>query len=645
MFGAAGMALIAQTLSRQYFDSLYFIIAAFVQDGEAAPRPPVIRGRIILVGGGFRVLIRHRMVSLDEKVSTANLGPTQKIQTLIIGRLMVIFLLLVTSWIWYSGTLRLSFDNFPQGLFLVFLISVGLTIVYFFLLRLSAALAWQIKAQFILDALLITWLIWRTGDVSSPYISLYIVLISVASFFLRALSTLLMAVVCSFFFIALSFLAVSSVIESYGPAPEIGKAVQIVSFHVVALLVVGLLASRLSERHSSVAELEETSKNLANLRALHERIVESIRSGLVTTDLDGNIFTFNAAAAEITGYRLEQLQGTSLYELFGDIREPIGRSLTAAGVDAMPRFETDLMTPDGYAVRIGYSVSQLFSETNDATGLIITFQDLTEIRSMEESVRRKDRLAAVGRVAAGLAHEIRNPLGAMRGAIQVLESSTPRESMQSSLMDIILKESDRLNSIITNFLGYARPAAADFKETNVGEAIKNTITLLRHSPDVRADHILREDIADYPVTMSADAAQLKQIFWNLARNALQAMSVGGTLRVGLEAIPNNRIRIVFEDTGCGMSPEQVEQLFEPFSNSTTGGTGLGLSIVYQIIKDHNGTINVRSIEGKGTTITVELPKDNRRNAAENGKVLSGIIENSKLESFLKVGQAETVKGS
>ena len=132
-----------------------------------------------------------------------------------------------------------------------------------------------------------------------------------------------------------------------------------------------------------------------------------------------------------------------------------------------------------------YSVSLLFSEKNEATGLIITFQDLTEIRSMEESVRRKDRLAAVGRVAAGLAHEIRNPLGAMRGAIQVLESNTPRESMQAGLMEIILKESDRLNSIITNFLGYARPAAVDFAETDVCEAIRDTVTLLRHSPDVR----------------------------------------------------------------------------------------------------------------------------------------------------------------
>lgn len=581
------------------------------------------------------------MKSLGEKAETANSGPMQKIQTLIIGRLVVIFLLLVTSWIWFSGTLRLSVENFPQGLFLVFIISVGLTIVYFLLLRLSKTLAWQIRAQFFLDALLITWLVWLTGDISSPYITLYIVLVSVASFFMRPLPTLLMSAICAGLFIALCSLAITSVIASAGPVQEVRKAVQIVSFHVVAMLVVGLLAARLSDRHSSVDELEETSKNLANLRVLHERIVESIRSGLVTTDLEGNIYTFNSAATEITGYRLDQVQATSIYRLFGDIREAIELSLAAAGDgEQIPRFEADLLTPDGFAVRIGFGVSLLFSENNEATGLIITFQDLTEIRSMEESVRRKDRLAAVGRVAAGLAHEIRNPLGAMRGAIQVLESSTPRGSMQSSLMDIILKESDRLNRIITNFLGYARPAAVDFTETNVGETIADTITLLKHSPDVLENHTLNFTLVDAPTIISADAAQLKQIFWNLARNALQAMPNGGELRIGLENIPNNRIRIVFEDTGVGMSPEQVEQLFEPFSNSTSGGTGLGLSIVYQIVKDHHGIINVRSFEGKGTSITVELPRDHRR-SVEPPKIPGNPAELSRLENFLNVAPKET----
>lgn len=576
------------------------------------------------------------MSSLDEKAAAANSATVQKIQTLIIGRLVVIFLLLAAMWFWAGGTYRLSFDKFPLWLFPVFVVAVGLTIVYFFLLRLSENFSWQVRAQFLIDALLITWIVWRTGDLTSPYVTLYIVLIGVASFFLRPKATLFVAGVCTVLLVTLSTIAHKNMINSFGQVQTDDKAAQIVGFNVVALLVVGLLASRFSDRHAAGAELEETVRSLANLRALHERIVESIRSGVVTTDLDHNIYTFNAAAAEITGLRLDQVRGRPISELFGDISEQIALSLAAAGKgEQPPRFEADLVTPDGFAVRIGFSVALLFSEANEATGLIVTFQDLTEIRSMEESVRRKDRLAAVGRVAAGLAHEIRNPLGAMRGAIQVLNSNTPATSTQAGLMDIILNESDRLNTIITNFLSYARPAKAEFADTDVEQAVRETFTLLKHSPDVRENHVLESDLV--PTVISADATQLKQIFWNLARNALQAMPDGGTLRVALLNIPNNRIRITFEDTGDGMSQEQVEQLFEPFSNSTSGGTGLGLSIVYQIVKDHNGVINVRSIEGKGTTITVDLPKEHRRAAAESTSIHESTAP-TRLKEFLNVGQ-------
>ena len=574
---------------------------------------------------------------MDKNSFSTEASLAQRIQTLIIGRLLAIFLLLVATWFWQSGELKLSFENFPQGLFLVFLIAVGLTIVYFFVVRLNRNFAWQIRVQLFFDALLIVWLVWRTGDVSSPYITLFIVLISVSSVFLRSRETILMAAFCVFLFAALAILSASETIYSFGAALETSRIVQIVGFHTVAFLVVGLLASRLSERRASGEQLEETTKNLANLRVLHERIVESIRSGLITTDLSGEIFTFNAAAAEITGYRAEEMRGRSIYSLFGNIHLPISDSLDATETgDNPPRFETDVLTPDGFAVRVGYNVSPLFAETGEKTGLILTFQDLTEIRTMEENVRRKDRLAAVGRVAAGLAHEIRNPLGAMRGAIQVLQSSTPPESSHASLMEIILRESDRLNKIITNFLTYARPRVSNFSEIDVREAVSDTFMLLKHSPDIKEHHVLETDLPEKPVTISADSTQLKQIFWNLARNSILAMPDGGTLKIKLEEIGGERIRILFEDTGCGMSPAQVAQLFEPFSTSTTGGTGLGLSIVYQIIRDHNGTINVRSRENDGTTITVELPVDFRGQNGSFETPNEEAGEPTRLEDFLTV---------
>jgi two-component system sensor histidine kinase PilS (NtrC family) len=186
------------------------------------------------------------------------------------------------------------------------------------------------------------------------------------------------------------------------------------------------------------------------------------------------------------------------------------------------------------------------------------------------------------------------------------------DSSQTELMEIILRESDRLNRIITDFLNYARPRSLTQAEVDVGDLLHQTFSLMRHSPEIGDNQSIVEELPGEPLFAQADEGQLKQVFWNLARNALQAMPQGGTLRATLERNSDQRLRIAFSDTGCGMSPEQVEHLFEPFS-STTGGTGLGLSIVYQIIRDHGGTINVRSRVGQGTIITVDLPV-----AAQNG---------------------------
>lgn len=583
------------------------------------------------------------MNSLDEKLFLANTKPIQRIQMLIIGRLFVIFALLVASWLWNSGELKLSFENFPRSFFIAFVFAVGLTLVYFIFLWLSKNFDWQIRIQFFLDALLITWLVWQTGDLTSPYITLYIVLIGVASVFLNSRLTLLIAALCVCLFTILSLSAAYSLIDSFGATPEFSRVIQIVSFHNVAFLVVGLLASKLSDRRISGKKLRETTKTLANLRVLHERIVESIQSGLITTDLDGKIYTFNQAAKEITKRKAEEMTGKSIFSMFGNIQTQIAESLEAIErSEPLPRLETEFITDGNLIVKIGYNASPLFSEDGEKTGIVLTFQDLTEIRTMEDNIRRKDRLAAVGRVAAGLAHEIRNPLGAMRGAIQVLEAQTAPDSSQAKLMDIILRESDRLNNIITNFLTYARPRVSNFSEIDVREAIEDTVMLLRHSPDIQENHKLEAEFPDVPIKISADMTQLKQIFWNLARNAIQAMPDGGTLKIKVQNLSISRIRILFEDTGCGMSPEQVEQLFEPFSDSTTGGTGLGLSIVYQIIRDHNGTINVRSLENQGSTITVELPKEIKNQAISNGN--NGVHDSlipTRLKELLNVKKGES----
>jgi two-component system sensor histidine kinase PilS (NtrC family) len=386
------------------------------------------------------------------------------------------------------------------------------------------------------------------------------------------------------------------------------QSFQTVGLFDIAFLVVGLLSARLAAGQSrSEVRLKAAAQSLATLRALHERIVESIRSGVVTTDLQRRIYTFNAAAAEITGYHEADVRGQDASIFFGDLKQIIAESMAAVGsTETNPRFEADCLTADGLRLRLGFTVSPLFSELGDTTGTVITFQDLTRIRALEETSRRQDRLAAIGRMAASIAHEIRNPLAAMRGSIQMLRADMEGDSSQTELMEIILRESDRLNRIISDFLNYARPRSITQTKVDVGELLRRTFTLLRNSAEIEARQIIREDVPDGPVLVDADAEQLQQVFWNLARNALQSMPAGGELKARVYPQTDNRLRIAFADTGRGMSPQQVEHLFEPFS-STTGGTGLGLSIVYQIIRDHGGTINVRSREGQGTTITIELP--------------------------------------
>lgn len=535
----------------------------------------------------------------------------EKLQRLIIVRLIAAIFLLLTSALWLHGNLSDVYLNFWSGTLPIFIAVAVASIIYTIALRYNENHQAQVIVQLAFDVWLTTWLVWTTGDVRSPYIVIYLVIISVSSFFLGSNGALLTSVGCALVFTVIALPASLGWMPRFATgAPETSliKAIQTVGVNDIAFLIVGLLAKQLAERQSrSAVELIATTQTLANLRALHERIVESIRSGLVTTDLGGNIYTFNSAAEEITGYKANEVRGKHISKLFGNLEAQIRESLSAAEEgEVSPRFEAECITPEDLHLRLGFSISPLFTESGETTGLIISFQDLTDIRAMEETARRQERLSAVGRVAAGIAHEIRNPLTAMHSAIQVLQSDLKGDSSQTQLMGIILNESDRLNKIITDFLIYARPRLAEFETVDLREAIKETFTLLKHSTELREKHKIEEVLPDEPLTTRADMAQLRQVFWNLTRNAIQAMPEGGELRVEAKRRVNGRIQIIFTDTGCGMTSQQVERLFEPFT-STKGSTGLGLSIVYQIIRDHGGTINARSLEGKGTTITIELP--------------------------------------
>lgn len=537
----------------------------------------------------------------------------RRLRLLIAGRAVVALLLLVAGALWPATLAGGGPETArPAGTPPVMLAALALSVVYVILLRFTRiSTTLQASLQFAFDILLVTWLVWVTGRFYSPYSALYIVVISMAGLFLGARGALLAALGCAVSYTSamMGLTLVLATGRNGAGSATTGEAVEAIGLNNVAFLVVGLLAAQLVRRQTrSEVRMIETAHALASLRELHERIVESIRSGVITTDLERRVYTINRAAEEMTGYSAEDLRGHDVGALFGDLHEQTAQSLAAAEAgQPSPRYEADCLTAEGFRVRLGYSISPLAAEEGETTGLVITFQDLTEVRSMEETSRRQERLSAVGRVAAGIAHEIRNPLAAMRGSIQVLRSELSADSSQAELMEIVLRESDRLNRIITDFLTYARPRRVSLAETDLREPLEETFALLRHSPEISDGHTLETELPDEPLIAMADAEGIKQVFWNLARNALKAMPDGGRLRAEMQRAGTGTIRITFTDTGRGMSPAQVERLFEPFSSSTTGGTGLGLSIVYQIVRDHGGVINVRSREGHGTTITIELP--------------------------------------
>jgi two-component system, NtrC family, sensor histidine kinase PilS len=264
-------------------------------------------------------------------------------------------------------------------------------------------------------------------------------------------------------------------------------------------------------------------------------------------------------------------------------------------------------TNGGGDVDLGLAVTHL-ATPGGRLGFLFTFQDVTQIKKLERDARIQQRLAAVGEMAAGIAHEIRNPLASMSGSIQILRQELPLSAEQEQLMDIVLRESERLNSTIQSFLAYARPRKFAIARFDLRRALNDTTLLLRNSSELRAGHVIDVELPDHELWYEADEGQIKQIIWNLATNGLRAMPDGGRLLLsGRDDAEAGGVVLTIRDEGVGIAPEELDGLFQPFHGTFAKGSGLGLAIVHRIVSDYQGEIQVSSQPGAGTTVSVRLP--------------------------------------
>jgi two-component system sensor histidine kinase PilS (NtrC family) len=491
-------------------------------------------------------------------------------------------------------------------------LTFGATLVYVALMRVLRR--WptiQAYIQFFGDLLLITFMMYYLGGIESPFSMLYLIVIAVASTLLQRQAGISVASGANVCYAALvAGLYYHKIPAPPGaPAPEtvdVSRVAYSLAVHCFGFYAMALLTSYLAHNVARAErELEEKREHLADLEVVYRDVIQSISSGLITTDLGGLVTSLNLAGVAILGRLEEEILGKPILEsgLFPAER---WAELTAASEGQRTfRAETE-MERDGVIQYVGFSISQLTDAEGSHRGHIVIFQDFTRYRQLEDELRIKDRMAAVGELAAGLAHEIGNPLAAISGSVQILSSSPGTTPSQRKLVEILLKESQRLDRTIKGFLRFARPRERSSSPFDIARLLAENCELLRNSPEVLEHHRIEVRLEPPSAPVIADPDQVSQIFWNLARNSLRAMPDGGTLTV-VGRLDEDFYRMQVIDTGRGMTEEQRANLFHPFRSFFDGGTGIGMAIVYRIVQEHGGHLLVDTRPGGGTTVTVELP--------------------------------------
>lgn len=367
-----------------------------------------------------------------------------------------------------------------------------------------------------------------------------------------------------------------------------------------------------SQLEAAYATLEERALELVHVKDYTQAILRSITSGVITVGPDGSVATANPAAERILGMTEDQLVPKRLDTLFehaGGLGDGLERVLSGR----VPKLvsDTQLVTKDGKTIHAQVSISRLRDVGGRALGAVVTIEDVSEVKALTDHLIRADRLAALGELTAGVAHEVRNPLGIIRASVQLVEDVHADPQRVREATRVIKQEIDRLDKVIKALLDFGRPSAPTLRPTNIEDVIADVVLFTRRFAGQAQVDIQTEYAASTPF-VSGDADQLKQVFVNLVSNAVQAMEEsGGTIKVRVWD-DDGFVFVSVADTGRGIPAEDLGKIFDPFYSTRDDGTGLGLTIVHRIVDQHGGRIDVESSPGSGTRFTVALPAAQER---------------------------------
>lgn len=488
-----------------------------------------------------------------------------------------------------------------------------LSLFYAYMLRKEYLFVFNVYLQLSMDVVLVTFLVYLTGSIGSNYSLLYTLIIIYSVIFIGRNGGLVFASISSIAYgtlLDLEYYRIIPTIYAVGRDYSVtsGDVFVRIIVHIVSFYVLAFLASIVVEQEKKTRSLLEEKESAFNqLDLLFRSIIESVDTGVMTVNLQGRIKTFNRAAEEITGFQLKEIENRRIEEIFPQFSPFFDQKNAEISKN---RRELIIYGQNNKKVHLGCSLSPLKDRHGRQIGHILIFQDLTEIKLMEDNLEKSKRLALIGEMAAGLAHEMRTPLASITGSIQLLGQTTNLEETDRRLMQIILRGKDQLDNFVRDFLLLAKPIPLIREVVDVNEVADETLEQLAVSPESKTQVKVLKIFSSGNYAF-ANRDQIRHIIQNLVLNAMQAIDDHGTVSVEIKTIKledrKSYAEIKITDDGCGIEDKYIHRVFEPFFTNKEKGTGLGLAIVSRIVDGYGGKIRIVSRVDQGTSITVWLP--------------------------------------